>query len=144
MSSINLDQAVKIAQATLKTGRELDLKPLTVVVLDTGGHMVAFMRDDDSGILRPEMATAKAYGCLGLGMGSRGYAGREIQFLAPLATVAQGRLLPVQGGVLIRDRENGVIMGAVGASGDTGDNDEAAIIAGIRSVDLFADTGGTP
>ncbi len=141
MASVTLEQAISIAISTLKAGREMTLKPLTVAVLDAGGHMVAFMREDNSGILRPEMATAKAYGCLGLGMGSRGYADREIQFLAPLAAASQGRLLPVPGGVLIRDDAGGRILGAVGASGDTGDNDEAAIVAGIRAVDLYADTG---
>ena len=142
MASVTLEQAINIAESTLDAAREMALKPLTVAVLDAGGHLVAFMREDDSGILRPEMATAKAYGSLGLGMGSRGYADREIQFLAPLAAASQGRLLPVAGGVLIRGDDGGRILGAVGASGDTGDNDEAAIIAGIRAAGLFADTGG--
>jgi uncharacterized protein GlcG (DUF336 family) len=142
MSSLTLEQAIRIAEASLKTAREMALKPLTVAILDSGGHMVAFMREDDSGILRPEMATAKAYGSLGLGMGSRGYMDREMQFLGPLAAVSQGRMFPMPGGVLVRSADDNSILGAVGASGDTGDNDEAAIIAGIQSIGLIADTGG--
>ena len=143
MSSLTLEHAIKIADATLKAGREMALKPMTVTVLDTGGHMVAFMREDGSGILRQEMATAKAYGCLGLGTGSRGYVDRELEFLAPMADVSQGRFFPKLGGALVRDSSGGPILGAVGASGDTADNDEAAIIAGIQSAGLFADVGGT-
>ena len=143
MTNLTLEQAHSIANNALKTGRDMNLKPLTVAVLDAGGHMVAFLREDGSGIIRPEMARAKAYGCLGLGMGSRGFSEREIQFLAPLATASRGRVLPVLGGVLIRDGKDGPILGAVGISGDTSTNDETAVVAGIESAGLYADTGAS-
>jgi uncharacterized protein GlcG (DUF336 family) len=143
MSNVSLSQATKILDAALAAGREKSFEPLTVVVLDAGGHLVAAKREDGSGILRYEIAFAKAWGALGLGLGSRSLATRAIKapmFITAVASVADGRLVPVPGGVLIRDAQSSVI-GAVGISGDNSDNDEIAAIAGIESAALKPDTG---
>lgn len=143
MSNVSLSQATKILDAALAAGREKSFEPLTVVVLDAGGHLVAAKREDGSGILRYEIAFAKAWGALGLGLGSRALATRAIKapmFITAVASVADGRLVPVPGGVLIRDAQSSVI-GAVGISGDNSDNDEIAAIAGIESAALKPDTG---
>lgn len=143
MSNVSLSQATKILDAALAAGREKSFEPLTVVVLDAGGHLVAAKREDGSGILRYEIAFAKAWGALGLGLGSRALATRAIKapmFITAVASVADGRLVPVPGGVLIRDAQSSVI-GAVGISGDNSDNDEIAAIAGIENAALKPDTG---
>ena len=116
MSNVTLAQADIIVDAALAKGREKGLEPLTVVVLDGGGHLVAAKREDDSGILRYEIAFGKAYGALGFGFGSRGLATRAAKapmFVGAVTSVADGRMVPVPGGVLIRDR-SGKIIGAVG------------------------------
>ena len=143
MTNITLAQADKIADAALGKGRELGLEPLTVVVLDGGGHVVVAKREDASGILRYELALAKAYGALGFGTGSRGLAVRATKaphFMAAAAAVADGRLAPAPGGVLIRNQSEAVI-GAVGISGDSGDNDETCAAHAITSHSLRPDTG---
>jgi uncharacterized protein GlcG (DUF336 family) len=143
MAAVKLDRALKIIDAALALGRQQNFKPLTVAVLDAGGHVTALMREDGSGNLRPDMAIAKAWGALGLGSGSRALLRRAEEqpaFVSALATVSQGRLLPVPGGVLIRER-SGDVIGAVGISGDTSDNDEACAIHGIEAVGLTADPG---
>src|SRR5256885_14795929 len=122
--SVTLAQASTIVDTALKKGRETNCAPLTVAVLDAGGHLVAFKREDKSGILRFNIAFGKAWGALGMGFGSRtlaGRAARQQQFFTTLAAVSEGRLIPVPGGVLIRDAA-GDILGAVGISGDTSDN----------------------
>ncbi len=141
MSKLTLDQAIKIAEGALAKGQDAGFHPLTVAVLDAGGHMVAFMRDDDSGILRAEIATGKAYGALGFGLGSRALMDKNPQFLASVVAASGGRMVPVPGGVLIRDGESGGIIGAAGISGDTSDHDETAAIAGIEAAGLTADPG---
>src|SRR5438874_6835191 len=121
---LSLAQASTIVDVALKTGREAKYQPLTVAVLDAGGHLVAFKREDKSGILRFNIAFGKAWGALGMGFGSRtlaGRAARQQQFFTTLAAVSEGRLIPVPGGVLIRDAA-GDILGAVGISGDSSDN----------------------
>jgi len=143
MSEITLAQASAIVDAALRKGRELELEPLTVVVLDRGGHLVAAKREDDSGILRFEIAFAKAFGALGFGFGSRGLAtraGKAPHFVGAVASVADGRMVPAPGGVLIRT-DDGRVAGAVGISGDTGDNDEVCAVHAIASADLKADAG---
>ena len=143
MAVLTLDQAAHIVEAGLSRARELGLKPLTIAVLDAGGHLVAFKRQDHSGILRPDIAQGKAWGALGMGLGSRALAQRaEIApaFFVSLASVSQGRLIPVPGGVLIRSAE-GDVLGAVGISGDMPDNDEACAIYGIEQARLRADPG---
>lgn len=119
--------------------------PQTVVVLDPGGHVVCAKREDGSGIIRFEVAVGKAYGALGMGWGSRTMMERAAQnpnFLTAIVAASDGRLVPNPGGVLIRDVDNRII-GAVGISGDTGDNDEIIAIAGIEAASLTADAGGT-
>ena len=143
MSVIKLDQAVAIAQQTLAQGRALDSKPLSVVVLDPGGNFVAVHRADGSGILRVDIAYGKAWGALGMGFGTRMLAERAAKlphFVASLASVSQGRIVPVPGGVLIRSAD-GELMGAVGVSGDTSDRDEECAVFGIQASGLVADTG---
>lgn len=144
MSSVTLAQASIIVDTALAKGRELGLQPLTVVVLDPGGHMVAMKREDGSGILRAEIAGGKAWGTLGMGFGGREFARRAASggalFLNALMAASGGRIVPAPGGVLIRDR-TGAVIGAVGISGDTSDKDEACAVAGIAAAGLKADTG---
>ena len=143
--SLALTQASIIVDAALAKARELKQMPQTVVVLDAGGHVVAAKREDSSGIIRFEIAVGKAYGALGMGWGSRTMMERAAQnpnFLAAIVAASGGRLVPNPGGVLIRDA-GGAIVGAVGISGDTADNDEICAVAGIGAARLSADPGGT-
>ena len=144
--SVTLAQATTIVENALKKGRETSCAPLTVAVLDAGGHLKAFGREDESGILRPQIAIGKAWGALGMGLGSRAFAKRIAEqpgapsFFNALAAASEGRVVPVPGGVLIRDASRAVI-GAVGISGDTSDKDEACALAGITAAGLTGDTG---
>ncbi|PWB64033.1 MAG: GlcG protein [Bradyrhizobiaceae bacterium] len=141
--SVTLAQASTIVDAALRKGREMSLAPLTVAVLDAGGHLVAFKREDRSGLLRYDIAYGKAWGALGMGFGSRELAERSARmpaFVTALTTIAQGRLVPVPGGVLVRN-ERGDVLGAVGISGDTSDQDEACALAGIEAAGLKAQVG---
>jgi uncharacterized protein GlcG (DUF336 family) len=143
MTSLSLHQAEGIVDSGLDRARELGLKPLTIAVLDAGGHLVAFKRQDKSGILRPDIAQGKAWGALGMGLGGRALAQRAEMapaFFTSLASVSHGRIIPVPGGVLIRAAD-GDIVGAVGVSGDLPDNDEACAFFGIERVGLVADGG---
>jgi len=142
--SVTLAQASAIVDAALKKARELNQLPQTVVVLDAGGHVVCAKREDGSGIVRFEIAVGKAYGALGMGWGSRTMMERAAQnpnFLTSIVAASEGRLVSNPGGVLIRDATNRV-LGAVGISGDTGDNDEIIAVAGIEAAGLKADPGG--
>lgn len=143
MATVSLAQASQIIDVALATARERSLESLTVIVLDTGGHLVAAKREDDSGILRYEIAFAKAWGALGFGIGSRALAARAAKvpmFITAAASVAEGRMVPAPGGVLIRGGASKII-GAVGISGDTGDNDELCAMAGIEAAGLSPDPG---
>ncbi|HTY65694.1 MAG TPA: heme-binding protein [Alphaproteobacteria bacterium] len=143
MSTVTLAQASTIVDAALKKGRETNSAPLTVAVLDPGGHLVAFKREDKSGILRFDIAFGKAWGALGMGFGSRALFGRAAQnpgFFTALAAASGGRLVPNPGGVLVRDAA-GDVIGCVGISGDTSDRDELCAIAGIEAAGLKADPG---
>lgn len=148
MPTITLAQASTIVEAALAKARELGLAPMTVVVLDPGGHMVALKREDGSGILRVEIAAGKAWGGLGLGSGSRMLADRVASgaagaaFVNAIASASGGRVVPVPGGVLVR--HGGEVLGAVGVSGDLSDKDEACAAAGIAAAGLDADTGAKP
>ena len=141
MTKLSLDEAAKIIDGAFAHGGEIGCHPLTVAVLDSGGHLVAFMRQDSSGILRPEIATGKAYGALGFGLGSREIGTKNPLFLAAVASASGGRMVPVPGGVLVRRQPDGEIIGAVGISGDNSGNDEACAIAGIEAAGLDADPG---
>ena len=142
--SVTLTQATAIVDAALKKARDAKQMPQTVVVLDPGGHVVCAKREDNSGIIRFEIAVGKAYGALGMGWGSRTMMERAAQnpnFLTAIVAASGGRMVPNPAGVLIRDAGNKV-LGAVGVSGDTGDNDEIIAIAGIEAAGLKADPGG--
>lgn len=142
--SVTLAQASAIVDSALKKARELKQMTQTVVVLDAGGHVVCAKREDGSGILRFEVALGKAYGALGMGWGSRTSGDRFAQnpnFVTSLVGASGGRFVPNPAGILIRDA-SGAIIGAVGISGDTGDNDEIIGIAGIEAAGLKADAGG--
>ncbi len=141
--TLSLEQALTIAQAALAKGSSEKFFPLCVAVLDTGGHALALLRDERASISRPEIATAKAAGCLGMGFGGREIAKRAAavpNFIAALNGIFPKGILPVPGGVLIRDA-NGALLGAVGVTGDTSDNDEVCAVAGIAAAGLVADTG---
>ena len=143
MSVITLSQASTIVDVALKKARETNLAPLTVAVLDAGGHLVAFKREDKSGILRYDIAVGKAWGALGMGFGSRTLASRAAktpQFFTMLAAASGGRMVTNPGGVLIKDA-SGTIVGACGISGDTSDKDEMCAVAGIEAAGLKADPG---
>lgn len=141
--TLTLQQADRIAEGTLRAGGERGAQPLTVLVLDAGGHIVVAKRSDGSGILRIEIAFGKAWGALGMGLPSRELFDRAAQnpnFFTALAAASGGRVVPNPGGVLLRDDE-GRILGAVGVSGDTADMDEDCALEGIRGSGLVADAG---
>lgn len=140
---LDLKTATTIANETLTEGRRRGFAPLCVVVLDAGAHVIALLRDDGASISRPEIAIGKAAGCLGMGFGGRELAKRAQampQFFTSLASAFPQGIFPVPGGILLRDTD-GVLLGAVGVSGDTSDNDELAALAGIAQTNLVADTG---
>lgn len=143
MNPLTLAQASTIVDTALAHGRGAKFKPLTVVVLDAGGHLVALKREDGSSLLRPQIAEGKAWGTLGMGFGGREFA-RRVQgnpaFMTALMVASNGKVVPNPGGVLIKDAE-GNILGAVGISGDTSENDEACAVAGIKAAGLAPDTG---
>jgi uncharacterized protein GlcG (DUF336 family) len=138
-----LAAAEAICDATLKAGRDAGLLPLSVVVLDAGGHVVCSKREDGSGILRFEIARGKAHGALGMGIGSRVIRDRLKErpaFQSAIAAASEGRFIPVPGGVLICRMDGpmgGEVIGAVGVSGDASDKDEYAAIAGVRAAGLL-------
>ena len=140
MSRLTLAQANAIITAAFAKGRELNLKPLSVVVLDAGGHVLAFQRQDGASNMRFDIARGKASGALALGVSSRTLgtmAAERPSFVASLGAIAAGGLIPVAGGVLVTGDDNSVI-GAVGATGDTSDNDEAVVLEGIKAAGLTA------
>ena len=141
--SLTLDQAQTIVSAALQEARRAGLKPLVVTVLDARGAPKALAAEDGTSLRRAEIAHGKAHGALALGMGSRAIAKRAASdpaFIAAVTHAAGGALVPVPGGVLLRDDE-GTLLGAVGISGDTSDNDEAAALAGIAAAGLLGDPG---
>ena len=143
MDSILLEQADAIADQALHKGRALKLAPLTIVVLDAGGQMKVLKREDRASLLRPEIALGKAWGVLGMGFGGRELAWRAEQmpiFFTALNAMSAGRMVPLPGGVLVKNRE-GQLIGSVGISGDTSDNDEICAVYGIEAAGLAADTG---
>lgn len=140
MICIKLDQAVGIISAAFARGRELGLKPLSVAVLDAGGHTIALQRQDGASILRPQIAAAKASGALALGISSRkigDMAAERPTFVASLGPIAPQGMVPAAGGVIVVNEE-GLPIGAVGVTGDTSDNDEICALAGIAAVGLNA------
>lgn len=146
MRKLTLDEANTIIDAALAKGRELALGKLSVVVLDDGGHPIAMKREDGSEFLRPQIANAKAWGALGMGLPSRLLRDRAEKlpvFMTALTTISEGRLVALPGGVIIRD-EAGAILGAVGVSGDVSEPDEICAVAGVAAAGLQADIGDRP
>ena len=143
MAKLTLAAASTIVDTALEEGRARGFQPLTVAVLDAGGHLVALKREDHSSLLRPQIATAKAWGVLGMGFGGRELERRAQKvpaFFGVLSELADGKMVPVPGGVLIRDAD-GEIVGSVGISGDSSGNDELCAVAGIKAAGLVPDTG---
>ena len=143
MPDLTLDVARKILDAALAEASGKKIKPLVVTVLDARGCVKALAAQDGTSLMRGEIAHGKAYGALALGMGSRAIfirAQEQPYFVDAVNTLAQGRMVPVPGGVLIHDA-SGALLGAVGISGDTSDNDEMCALAGIAAASLKATTG---
>ena len=143
MATLKLAQAEAIIDEALAEGRRKNLARLGVAVLDAGGHLIAFKREDGATFLRFQLAYGKAWGALGMGFGTRELAERSVKnpaFVGALSAVSDGRMVPSPGGVLITGAD-GEVVGAVGISGDTGDNDEVCALAGIKTVGLSAVPG---
>ncbi len=143
MTALTLQTATAISQQALAAGRAITSAPLTIAVLDAGGHLITLLREDGASMLRPQIAIGKAWGAVALGKTSRLIAEDAQQrpsFISAVNTLAHGNLIPAPGGVLIRDGQNAVI-GAIGISGDTSDIDEQCAIKGILAAGLQADAG---
>ncbi|MCG7625309.1 MULTISPECIES: GlcG/HbpS family heme-binding protein [unclassified Epibacterium] len=139
--SLSLDQARTIIETARAKGRDMNLKPLSVVVLDAGGHVLAFEREDGAAPGRFGIAQGKAYGAVMLGMAGTAQMARAEQqayFMAAVNGVYGGQVVPVPGGVLVRD-DTGAVIGAVGVTGDTSDNDAVAAKAGVEAAGLTAE-----
>lgn len=140
MSQISLEQANTIIAAAFDKGRELDLKPLSVAVLDAGGHLIAFQRQDGASTMRYQIACGKAAGALALGISSRKIADMATErpsFVAALGPISQHGIIPAAGGIIVVDG-HGCPIGAVGITGDTSDHDETCAIAGVGVAGLTA------
>lgn len=138
---VSLEQARIIIAQTFKKGREMGFKPLSVVVLDAGGHVQAFEREDGAAPGRFAIAHGKAYGAVMLGMAGRAQMARaeaQAYFMTAVNGVFGGAVVPVPGGILLRD-ESGTVIGAVGITGDTSDNDVEAGLAGIDAAGLIGE-----
>jgi uncharacterized protein GlcG (DUF336 family) len=141
--SLSLRRAKTIIKAALAKGREKEMQPLAVCVIDAGGHVKAFEREDGTSNYRFQISHGKASVAVGMGMGSRAMhirAEQQAYFVNAVGALDGTSVVPVPGGVLIRDKK-GNILGAVGISGDNSDNDEVAAIAGIEAAGLVADAG---
>ncbi len=141
--ALTLQVSNLIADRSLEKGRELGFAPLTVAVLDAGGQIKVLKREDGASLLRPEIAVGKAWGALGLGFGGRELARRAAKmpmFFGAVSDLSRGRMVPVPGGVIIRS-QSGEVLGAVGITGDTSENDETCAVWGIKSAGLKPDTG---
>jgi uncharacterized protein GlcG (DUF336 family) len=142
MAELTLDIARKILDAAFAKAAELKLKPLVLAILDARGCIKLTAAQDGTSLMRAEIAHGKAYGALAMGMGSRALfqrAQEQAYFIDAVNTIAKGALVPVPGGVLIQDGTT--LLGAVGVSGDTSDNDEACAVAGITAAGLKANAG---
>jgi uncharacterized protein GlcG (DUF336 family) len=140
---LKLKSAQKIVKVALETARLKNMKALVVAIVDARGALVAFAAEDGSSLKREKVARGKADGAIALGVSSRAIAKMAAErphFVAAVSHVIGGSLIPVPGGVLIRDTK-GMLLGAIGVSGDTSDNDELAAVAGIEAAGLVAETG---
>jgi uncharacterized protein GlcG (DUF336 family) len=141
MGSLTLEQALAVIDGTFQAGQKSQSAPLTVAVLDSGGKLITLQRQDGSSMMRPDIAIAKAWGALALGCSSRKLAqdaDNRPAFISAVNVLAHGNMVPVPGGLLIRDAEQN-ILGAVGVSGDISDLDESCALRGITYADLFCD-----
>ncbi len=138
LTTLPLASAERIGDGSLAAAHAAGLLPLAVAVLDAGGNVILVKRQDGAGVLRTDIAIGKAWGALGMGIASRTIRDRlkdRPAFQAALAAAAQGRFVPVPGGVLVRNQD-GAVIGAVGISGDASDKDEYAAIMGVRAAGL--------
>lgn len=143
MQALDLGTATLIASQAIAIARAADFKPMAAAVLDAAGHPLVVLRDEHASFLRPQIATGKARGCLGIGFGGRELARRAQAmpaFFDAINSLSGGEVIPVAGGVLIRTAE-GTLLGALGISGDTSDNDERCAVQAILHAGLRADTG---
>ena len=139
--AVSLRKARIIVRKTLEKGREMGFKPLSVVVLDAGGHVQAFEREDGASPGRFGIAHGKAYGAVMLGIAGtaqKARADQQAYFMAAINGVFDGHVVPVPGGVLLRDKK-GLVIGAVGVTGDTSENDVVAALAGIESAGIIGE-----
>jgi uncharacterized protein GlcG (DUF336 family) len=140
MKQLTLEKANQIINAAITKAHTLKMSPLTVVVLDAAGHLKALQREDGATVIRQQIATAKAWGAVNMGISSRSLASVAEQrpdFMNALIELADGKIMPVPGGVLIRDNNNNII-GSVGISGDMSEQDERCAIAGIEAAGFVA------
>ncbi len=140
MPQLTLEKANKIINTAAQKARSLNMAPITVVVLDAAGHLKALQREDGATVIRQQIATAKAWGAVNMGISSRSLAAvadHRPDFMNALITIAEGKIMPVPGGVLIRDKGNN-ILGSVGISGDSSEQDERCAIAGIEAAGFVA------
>lgn len=143
MSTLDVETAARLAATTLRQARELGIKPLAAAVLDAAGHPLAVLRDEQASFLRPRIASGKARGCLGMGVGGRELARRAQAmpaFFDAINSLTDGEVIPMPGGILLRDTQ-GRLLGAIGVSGDSSDNDEHCALLAIAAVGLRGDTG---
>lgn len=139
---LTLQIAEALAKGCIDHARQAGMKPLTIAVVDAAGQLKVLLRQDGTSLMRPDIAQGKAKGAVGMGLGSRALFDRaqaQPYFIQSMNALAGGALVPVPGGVLIR--HEGQIIGAVGITGDTSDNDEACAIAAITAQGLVADPG---
>ncbi|MGH6617560.1 GlcG/HbpS family heme-binding protein [Sphingomonas sp.] len=140
MATLSLDLARQVIDAAMRRGGELGLKPLSVAVLDPGGHLIAFQRADRASTLRAQIAIGKAAGALALGVSSRkigDMAAERPTFIGSLGAIAPAGIVPAAGGIIVIAAD-GAPIGAVGVTGDTSDNDELCALAGIEAAGLAA------
>ncbi|MDZ3992476.1 heme-binding protein [Pseudomonas sp. Teo4] len=143
MTTLDFERAAQLAANTLRHARALGVRPLAAAVLDSAGNPLAILRDEQASFLRPQIATGKARGCLGMGFGGRELARRAQAmpaFFDAINSLTGGEVIPVPGGILLRDAE-GRVLGAIGVSGDTSDNDERCALLAIEALGLIGDTG---
>ena len=139
MHRLTLAQANALIEAAFAKGAELGLKPITVTIHDPGGHLIACQRQDGASNMRVKLAGGKACGALALGVSSRTIGDMALErphFVAAVDTMSEGGMVPAAGGVIVSDGED--ILGAIGVTGDTSDNDEACALAAIEKQGLKA------
>jgi len=141
MTEISMNKARTMIRKAFARGREMDLNPLSVIVLDAGGNVKAFEREDEAAPGRFAIAHGKAYGSVMLGMAGTAQMARAEQqayFIGAANAAYGGQLIPVPGGVLVRDKR-GAVIGALGVTGDSSDNDAICAVAGIEAANLVAE-----